>query len=723
MLTLPETSNKPAIFYDYFPTRWQAVLFRNWNRIPLARMAKVLETTEEILLEEARRLRLPAAQEVSSRWDERGFLTIIRENWHLLPYEQLTALLQITPEYLAFILKEDDFMWHKMGRIKPFVEKTVYAPLKEEEKKRTEEIAQKLLSDLGGEHAPENAFAFCDRLLSPLTEEEKAEAKKKIIPGDQLRTIYSYFALYGDPLLNPELDPFPERLLSEYAAMGVKGVWLQGILYQLVPFPFAPEKSEGHEKRMESLRALVKRAAEYDIGVYIYLNEPRAMDNAFFEKYPHLRGVREDDFYSMCTSQPEVKEYLESAMERLFREAEGLAGFFTITKSENLTNCISRSAAEGPCPRCAKRDPWEIIAEVNNLMARGAKKGNPKAKAIAWNWAWDDAWATKVAPLLTEGQIVQCTSEERMPTCIGGVEGYVIDYTMSLAGPGEKAKRVWKSALESGHETCAKVQVNNTWEASPLPYLPVFDRVEAHMKNLREAGVSHLQLSWTLGGYPSPNLKLASQIMSGETDVKAFLCNWLGEEDGMIAYEAQKKMSAAFTEFPFHVDILYKAPPNYGPMAPFFAKPSGWPATMTGFPYDDLNAWRGIYPVEILENQMALLVKGWREGAALLAPIEEKSEELSELSRMAQAALCHFESFLNHIRFVRSRNAYLETGEDCQKETMLSAIREERATVQRLIKLRAVDSRLGFEASNHYFYTMNDLEEKLINLRYCEEQL
>ena len=43
--------------------------------------------------------------------------------------------------------------------------------------------------------------------------------------------------------------------------------------------------------------------------------------------------------------------------------------------------------------------------------------------------------------------------------------------------------------------------------------------------------------------------------------------------------------------------------------------------------------------------------------------------------------------------------------------------------VQWLIKLRAIDSRLGFEASNHYFYTMNDLEEKLINLRYCEEQL
>ena len=44
-------------------------------------------------------------------------------------------------------------------------------------------------------------------------------------------------------------------------------------------------------------------------------------------------------------------------------------------------------------------------------------------------------------------------------------------------------------------------------------------------------------------------------------------------------------------------------------------------------------------------------------------------------------------------------------------------------TVQRVIGLRLADSRVGFESSNHYFYTLQDLREKMINLAFCEELL
>ena len=39
----------------------------------------------------------------------RGYITLIRRNWHLLPYEQLLELVEMTPEQLAFTLREDDF--------------------------------------------------------------------------------------------------------------------------------------------------------------------------------------------------------------------------------------------------------------------------------------------------------------------------------------------------------------------------------------------------------------------------------------------------------------------------------------------------------------------------------------------------------------------------------------------------------------------------------------
>ena len=119
--------------------------------------------------------------------------------------------------------------------------------------------------------------------------------------------------LYGDPLSDPSLDPFPDALLAEYARMGVRGVWLQGILYQLTPFPFDPALSTGWEARIAALNRLIARAKRHGIGVYLYLNEPRSMPDAFFARYPHLRGAREGDFCAMCTSTDEVRAYLEDA--------------------------------------------------------------------------------------------------------------------------------------------------------------------------------------------------------------------------------------------------------------------------------------------------------------------------------------------------------------------------------------------------------------------------
>jgi hypothetical protein len=53
---------------------------------------------------------LPSDSVVPPEQRERGYITLIRRNWHLLPYEQLLELLEMTPERLAFTLREDDFM-------------------------------------------------------------------------------------------------------------------------------------------------------------------------------------------------------------------------------------------------------------------------------------------------------------------------------------------------------------------------------------------------------------------------------------------------------------------------------------------------------------------------------------------------------------------------------------------------------------------------------------
>lgn len=708
MYTLPETSSTPSPLPRLFPLPHLDVLYANWGLVPVEALARTLEASPGELARQAVLLGLDPSPRIDPRWLKRGYLTLIRNNWHLLPFGQLCALTGFDPEHLAFLLKEDDFLWHKMGMLKPQIQPVRFCPLAPEQEAQVKLQIKRLNAVLGGRGAlSENGFDFLSRYEGP------APTPLVKAPSGGLRIIYSYFALYGDPLMESELDPFPDALLSQYARMGVNGVFLQGLLYQLTPFDLAPELSQGWQTRVQALNALCQRSARFGIGVYLYLNEPRAMDQRFFDRYPELRGEREGDFWALCTSHPTVQRYLEESMHALFHSVPLLAGYLNISMSENLTNCYSRTPADQvTCPRCAKRAPWAVVAEVNNLMCRGMKRANPRANAIIWSWAWPDAWADKAMNLLSEGQIVQCTAEDSLRTNVGGIPGVVQDYTLSQPGPSARSQALWRHARSLGLETSAKLQLNNTWELAAVPFLPVFSQVEKLIRGVQAQGVRHLQLSWTLGGCPSPNLLLAHMLMEGKGRMD-FLGAFYGTEYAQRVDHAQRLFSQGFSEFPFCVQTAYTAPQNFGPAAPFYLEPTHYRATMIGFPYDDLTSWRGIYPEEVFEAQFEKLCGLWAQGLEGLTGLREKNEALDELYRVAAAALCHFESALHHIRFIRAQS----TAE------RLETICLERKTVLALMDLRAQDSRLGYEASNHYFYTLNDLKMKLLRLDALESAL
>ena len=105
-----------------------------------------------------------------------------------------------------------------------------------------------------------------------------------------------------------------------------------------------------------------------------------AMPASFFAGREHLRGVQEGDHFALCTSAPEVRQWMGDSLRYVFERVPGLGGVFTITASENLTNCYSHRRSAAGCPRCSKRTGPEVIAEVNRTIANGVWAGNPKAK-------------------------------------------------------------------------------------------------------------------------------------------------------------------------------------------------------------------------------------------------------------------------------------------------------------------------------------------------------
>ncbi|MFC1454122.1 hypothetical protein ACFLQL_02975 [Verrucomicrobiota bacterium] len=718
---LPLGANPPALEFPHFPTRQQAVVWRNWGLVTASRLAKVLNTTETNIVSAAHEMGLihAASNDTEKMWLKRGYITLIRQNWHLLPYTQLLKLLGRTPDQIAYALKEDDFLWNKLGRLKPNAAPVTWAALTPAETQKTIALKKIIKSAFTENRTPPRAQPF-----DFLKHYGKQPVVKHHSPAGSpfnLKLVYSFSAVYGDPLLDPELDPFPDSLLSDLAANGMNAVWLQGVLYTLVPWFGENSFSRGHEKRVVNLNRLVERAAKFGIGVYLYLNEPRAMPPEFFDDRPDWKGAQHPNGnISLCMSQADVLNAFKTGVSDLFRKAPGLAGVFTIARSENPTHCHSHPTHLKPCPRCSTRPEADLIALVNNAVAEGVHTVKPEADVIVWNWPWEDEWAMKVIDQLRPDIKFMCTSESFVPTNAMGIKGYVSDYSISKVGPGPQAVGQWKHAAARGLPIMAKVQLNNTWECSAVPYLPVPFLVKQHLKNLEAHKVTALMASWTLGGYPGGNLPL-TDMEPEELAVDKF-----GQKAAPGIIKAWKKFGDAFKEFPFHgCACLYRGPQNYGPMNLLFAEPTGRESTMIGFPYDDLEKWRGNhFPEDIFEEQFRKLSEGWGKGLALLknasrlVPEEKKAAITGELN-VAAAAYCHFRSTYLQIRFIRLRNSGINTATLPDINRVLD---EEQHLAEMLTRIVRDDSRIGFEATNHYYYTVNTLMEKALNCNYLKKQ-
>jgi hypothetical protein len=738
---LPHGNAPPALAITHFPNRVYEFVWRNWNAVEPARIAGILGTSVEEVSALAESMGLPRDPQVPDEMRKRGYVTLIRRNWHLLPYDQLLELLDLTPERLSVMLREEDFLWVKLGRLKPACNRLEYAPPDPAARKRAEEIRALVEAEFGEElhGGAVPRFDFVRQLSAPLPDSTPPPSAQDT--SSVQRIVHSYVAIFGDPLAHPELDPYPEGLLQRLAAVGINGVWQHALLRDLAPGgPAFPEFGEGHEQRLANLRTLVKRAGAFGIKVYLYINEPRGMPHAFFENRPAIAGVRETELTALCTSQPAVRDWMRDALTHVFREVPNLGGIYAITASENLTNCASHGDWRS-CPRCAERGDADILSEVVATIEEGVHRGAPGAHVLISDWGWrGHGEAFDIIPRLPKKITLMSVSEWNLPIERGGVKSLVGEYSISSVGPGPRSLGHWKTAREAGLGTGTEIQFNNTCEIASIPYLPVMDLVAEHCVNLSaSATLDAMLIGWTMGGYPSPNFTLA-QRLSGDRalNIDAALDTVanerFGPEGALHARKAWTLMSDAFREYPFHISVVYTSPIQWGAANPLYATKTGYSATMWGIPYDDLEGWRGPYPPEVFAAQFEKVAEGWRAGIGELrqavkkTPSERREEVRADLL-YARAAGIHFQSVANQSRFVTARDA-LSSGSDTLSAEDRGRLRveieglleSEIELAKELFELACEDSRIGFEPSCQYFYLPLDLVEKVINCRWLSER-
>jgi len=811
MSILPDITPGKVLTVPHFPTDFQTLIFRLWEMVDAKRLAKVLETTEENVKASAAEMGL-GDQVWLSEWMSRGYISILRQVWHLLPYEQILKLLDCTEERLAFILKEDDFLGIKLGE-KPDCKPVLWRELTDAEKARTAEIKadyerlikplygddtvapfdfystepKPLVSCASGEVTVDAAWGIKypeDDLLSKMVEDFKAftakygvklDGKAKFIEIElsaktddeeyhevhigkdgirivaatafgalrgiyelenqaitagalnftsrvikkktkiKTRYIYSFSGLYTDVLECDTRISFPDELLERYGRCGVNGIWIQGVLYTLAPYPFDETKCVGWQERLERLRDLSERALRYGVKVYMYINEPRAMPLSFFDKRPDLKGAlsRGND-WCLCTSHPEVQKYLYDAIHTICEYDPMMGGFLAITQSENLTTCYSKSGKPSECPVCSKRTATEVTADAINPMARAVMDVNPSIKFIAYAWVWDRAFKEQIGDLLDrleKNVIVMMVSETMMPYKIAGVEGLVNDYSLSIVGPGESAKSVWNRAKEAGLEVGAKVQFNTSWECSTAPFLPVYENVVEHIKNLSELGIEHLMLSWTHGGWCSDSLKIASAYYFEDSENTSdpydeVLNTNYGEWAGKVR-EAVSHFTAAFKNYPFSVQNMYDGPSNAGASNLLYPEPSGMSPTMTCYPFDKVDGWRKDFPRDIFEDQYRKIDEEWQKGLESISGMPS-----CEFYDMAEYGYTLFAASYNQVKYYNLR----DSGADMYAEKALTQRELEMAVRAMTVMLR--NASVGYEAANHYYCSRSTLAEKIIQCAY-----
>lgn len=237
-------------------------------------------------------------------------------------------------------------------------------------------------------------------------------------------------------------------------------------------------------------------------------------------------------------------------------------------------------------------------------------------------------------------------------------------------------------------------------------------------------------LGWTLGGYPSPNLEVVAEIGNGQN-----LSAWQAMElvarrrygnASSAVVQAWSLFSKAFSEFPFGHG-LYFAPSQMGPANLLWEKPTGYTASMVGLPYDDANRWAGNYGVQIFIQQMNKIADGFENGVNQLRQQTQNFAMTASQRKffniecdVAETVAIHYRSAANQALFTTVRDTMLQQSvpeRSANINTLKKLLAEEITLAKQMHKLQCGNSTLGYEASNHYFYTPADLLEKVLNCR------
>jgi len=578
--------------------------------------------------------------------------------------------------------------------------------------------------------------------ILPLGETERSTAlATRIIRSP----IAPYRWLSGWELTDPH-DYYPDEYLKRLSHDGINGLWIPGLLRQLVASKTIPEMGPP-EHRLDKLNAIIAKAARYGIRIYLFCIEPRALPDGHpaVAAHPEIAGPRIALGDLLCTSEPLVLEYVRDIMRALFTEAPGLAGVINIFCGERPTTCHWREQDAEKCPKCSRRSQADVLSESLDAFVEGIRAAGSDAEFMAWSYFIGKNRATSpIAPLLkvmekVDRRVIWLGNfEHGCEKRLCGKQVKIHEYSLSCMGPSGDFRDLAQEAKGTGHTLYAKLQVGTSYELSSVPHIPVPGIVYEKLRTARELGVTGSMMTWVPGGFPSPMLRAVGEAAFHPTDsLDAFLgriaaIEW-GEKAAKDVAEAWKIFADAWQRYPFDCEVLYWGPITRGPAYQLhlereerLAKPYNWGYTRKRIPQpweDRISRWVGPYTPAEISGAFRDMAERWQHGLDLLASARKAAGEEPDLDRqiaVASAIRLHFLSAANVYEFYALRDSLLET-QTAERPGVLKRMQEVARDDVRLATemkdLLAVEPRLGFESEIFDFsYSKSLLEEKVLQV-------
>ncbi len=552
---------------------------------------------------------------------------------------------------------------------------------------------------------------------------------------------------YAEEDAGPDMF-YHDNLLMRLAQHGFNGVWVRGALSLFAKTKPFPEFGRDSERILTNLRGLCERAARWGISVFLYMQEPMGMraEDPFWQAHPNVLGSPSPykPMMHLCTSTPEVKEYLREGTRAVFEKVPNLAGVMLITASEFPSHCYShlrrpadpdelaKEVAAGKlCPRCAPRTPQQVIGEIVTLILEGARAAQPKAEVISWNWSWahyEPDPQSGVMECLPPDAIVMGDYERGEPAEACGFPYTNDEYSIKVVGPSQRFRGVAAYQKERGRPVYAKIQIGTTHENPNIPYLPVPQKIARKYQTLAETGVSGMMTCWNFGNMPSLGTEVAGEFSFGpqpccpNSGLRRIALRHFGPAAAEDVVKAWEILTQAHEDFPSSIPVMYNGPISRAQVMPLpFDKidhkfPNSW--LLDKEVEGDLLTWATPFgPEKVLECYRSEVAKS--AGALALfdqALAKTEGDDRRRLAREAGVARFHIAqtvSSANLVDFILTRNAFLEATDAGEKSALLDKMEaiclDETGNLRASIPLLEADGRLGWHGEAYGYMIAPDL--------------